>query len=274
MPSKRRRARRDQENNGGPSPAWIGSAVLLGLVAIALVIVLIHAAVSPKPATPAAASPPGATPGAAPSAGVATAPGGAPASATSGQEGRPAGCSTTGSDQTIPTSPPTGVTWSLISGFAVPSSSADGPKLHGPGGVGYCYSHTPLGALLAASNLGHGTGTPQEIQASSLDHSLVNNQYASQIAGTPATGENPTSGVQLAGFRILSYSPVQASITLAASVDGRTDSYPSCRSLCNGKTGTGGRCRRLDPPSSSQLLRHRHSRDSCPGWGCPDVLSA
>ncbi len=226
MPSKRRRARRDQENNGGPSPAWIGSAVLLGLVAIALVIVLIHAAVSPKPATPAAASPPGATPGAAPSAGVATAPGGAPASATSGQEGRPAGCSTTGSDQTIPTSPPTGVTWSLISGFAVPSSSADGPKLHGPGGVGYCYSHTPLGALLAASNLGHGTGTPQEIQASSLDHSLVNNQYASQIAGTPATGENPTSGVQLAGFRILSYSPVQASITLAASVDGRTDSYP------------------------------------------------
>jgi len=66
MPSKRRRARRDRENNGGPSPAWIGSAVLLGLVAMALVIVLIHAATSPKPAPPAAANPPGATPGAAP----------------------------------------------------------------------------------------------------------------------------------------------------------------------------------------------------------------
>jgi len=46
MPSKRRRARRDRENTGGPSPAWIGSAVLLGLVAVALVIVLIHAATS------------------------------------------------------------------------------------------------------------------------------------------------------------------------------------------------------------------------------------
>ena len=274
MPSKRRRARRDRENTGGPSPAWMGSVVLLGLVAVALVIVLINAATSPKPATPAAASPPGATPGAGPSAGVATAPGGAPAPTNAGQGGRPAGCSTTGSDQTVPTSPPTGVTWSLTAGFAVPSSTGDGPTLHAPGGVGYCYSHTPLGALLAASNLGHGTGTPQEIQTASLDHSLVNNQYTSQIAGTPATGESPTSGVQLAGFRILSYSPVQASITLAASVTGARILTPSCRSLCNGRTGTGGRCRRLDLPCSSQWLRHRHSRGSCPGWGCPDVLSA
>ena len=156
MPSKRRRARRDRKNNGGPSPAWIGSAVLLGLVAMALVIVLIHAATSPKPATPAAASPPGASPGAAPPPGTATA--GAPAPVTGGQEGRPAGCSTTGSDQTVPTSPPAGVNWALVHGVAVPSSPGDGPTLHDTAGVGYCYSHTPLGALLAASNLGQGTG--------------------------------------------------------------------------------------------------------------------
>jgi hypothetical protein len=246
MPSKRRRARRDRETTSGPSPAWIGSAVLLGLVAVALVIVLIHAATSPKPATPAAASPPGA----APSAGVVTAPGGAPAPATSGQEGRPAGCSTTGSDQTIPTSPSPGVTWSLISGFAVPSSSADGPKLHGPGGVGYCYSRTPLGALLAASNLGHGTGTPQEIQASSLDHSLVNNQYTSQIAGTPATGESPTSGVQLAGFRILSYSPVQATSPSLQAWTGERILTRSCQSRCSGIRAIGERFRRLGRPCS------------------------
>jgi len=274
MPSKRRRARRDRETTGGPSPAWMGSAVLLGLVAIALVIVLIHAAVSTKPATPAAASPPGATPGAAPSAGVATAPGGAPASATSGQEGRPAGCSTTGSDQTIPTSPPTGVTWSLISGFAVPSSSADGPKLHGPGGVGYCYSHTPLGALLAASNLGHGTGTPQEIQASSWT------TRSSIISTHRRSLERPRPGrARLAGFNWpgSGSSPIRRSRPASPSLQawmGERILIPSCRSLCNGRTGTGGRSRRLDLPCSSQLLRHRHSRDSCPGWGCPDVLSA
>ncbi len=108
MPSKRRRARRDRENSGGPSPAWMGSVVLLGLVAVALVIVLIHAAISsPTPAAPAVASP-GASPGAVPPAGIATAPAGVPAPTNAGQEGRPAGCSTTGSDQTVPTSPPPG----------------------------------------------------------------------------------------------------------------------------------------------------------------------
>ncbi len=226
MPSKRRRARRDRENTGGPSPAWIGSAVLLGLVAVALVIVLINAATSPKPATPAAASPPGATPGAGPSAGVATAPGGAPAPTNAGQEGRPAGCSTTGSDQTIPTSPPTGVTWSLASGVAVPSSAADGPKLRAPGGVGYCYSRTPLGAVLAASNLGMGTGPLQDILKSSLEHSAVPNEYA-QAATDPTSGGGgaPPGDIQLAGFRIITYSLEQASIALSYRVAGNTDSY-------------------------------------------------
>jgi len=227
MPSKRRRARRDRENSGGPSPAWIGSAVLLGLVAVALVIVLIHAATSPKPATPAAASPPGATPGAAPLPGGATAPAGAPAPTNAGQEGRPAGCTTSGSDQTIPTSPPTGVTWSLNAGFAVPSSATDGPTLHGPAGIGYCYSHTPLGALLAASNLGRGTGTPQQVQDAVLNLSVVPNEYSAQVAKTPATPDDQSgAGIQFAGFRIISYSPDQASITLATRVAGRTDTYP------------------------------------------------
>ena len=225
MPSKRRRARRDRENSGGPSPAWIGSAVLLGLVAIALVIVLIHAAVSPKPATPAAASPPGATPGAAPLPGTATAPGGAPAPTNAGQEGRPAGCATSGSDQTIPTSPPTGVTWSLVQGVAVPSSPGDGPTLHDKAGVGYCYSHTPLGALLAASNLGQGTGSQQAVQDSVLAHSVVPNAYAKQVAATPADGQPAPGGVQLAGFRVITYSPEQASIALAYRAGSTTDSY-------------------------------------------------
>ena len=200
--------------------------MLLGLVAVALVIVLIHAAVSPKPAPPAAASPPGATPGAAPLPGTATAPGGAPAPTNAGQEGRPAGCTTTGTDQTVPTSPPSGVTWSLTGGFAVPSSVADGPTLHGPGGVRYCYSHTPLGAVLAASNLGQGTGSPQEIQDASLKLSVVPNQYSAQVASTPAPPRDNRGSGQFAGFRIISYSPDQASIALAASIPGQTDSYP------------------------------------------------
>jgi len=228
MPSKRRRDRRDRENNGGPSPAWIGSAVLLGLVAIGLVIVLIHAATSGKPGTPTAASPPGAPSGSTAQAGGAPPGGSPPATAPgAGQEGRPAGCTTSGSDQTVPTSPPSGVTWSLNAGFAVPSSATDGPKLHGPAGIAYCYSHTPLGALLAASNLGRGTGTPQQVQDAVLNLSVVPNEYSAQVAKTPATPDDQSgAGIQFAGFRIISYSPDQASITLATRVPGRTDTYP------------------------------------------------
>ncbi len=225
MVSKRRRARRDRENTGGPSPAWMGSVVLLGLVAVVLVIVLIHAAISsPTPAAPVAASP-GASPGVAPPAGSTPTSGGgtsAPASA----EGRPAGCSTTGTDQTVPTSPPAGVTWSLASGVAVPSSAADGPKLHGDAGIGYCYSRTALGAILAASNLAQGTGGPQELQNAVLKYSLVPNQYAAQVAATPATSGGSSGGIQLAGFRVITYSPDQASIALSYQVPGQTDRYP------------------------------------------------
>jgi len=226
MPSKRRRARRDRENNGGPSPAWIGSAVLLGLVVIALIIVLIHAATSPKP--PSAAAPPAPTPSGAPPVGATSAPGGTPPPSTAGSGGgRPAGCSTTGTEHSVPTSPPSGVTWSLNAGFAVPSSAADGPKLHGAAGIGYCYSRTPLGALLAASNLGRGTGTPQETQDAVLNLSVVPNEYSAQVASTPATADDQSgAGIQFAGFRIISYSPDQASITLATKVPGRTDTYP------------------------------------------------
>jgi len=227
MASKRRRDRRERETTGGPSPAWMGSAVLLALVAAALVFVLIHAATSsPTPSPPAAASP-GASPGVAPPGGSTPTSGGGTAAPPAGQEGRPAGCSTTGTEQTVPTSPPAGVTWTLNAGFAVPSSPADGPTLHGAAGVAYCYSHTPLGALLAASNLGRGTGTPQEIQNAVLNLSVVPNEYSAQVANTPATADDQSgAGIQFAGFRIISYSPDQASMTLATRVPGRTDTYP------------------------------------------------
>jgi len=227
MPSKRRRARRDRETTGGPSPAWIGSAVLLGLVTIGLVIVLIHAATSSNPGTPSAASPPGAPAGSTAQAGGAPPGGSPPATAPgAGQAGRPAGCSTTGTDQTIPTSPPAGVTWSLTGGIAVPSSATDGPKLHGDAGIAYCYSRTPLGAILAASNLAQGTGGPQELQNAVLKYSLVPNQYAAQVAATPATSGGSSGGIQLAGFRVITYSPDQASIALSYQVPGQTDRYP------------------------------------------------
>jgi hypothetical protein len=204
--------------------SWAAAASLLALVGVALAAVLIHAAVS-SPTTPTVAPTPGA--GAAASAGNGGPSTGTGPSTVPGTEvDRPAGCTTTGTDQTVPTATPAGVRWTLVAGFAVPSTPADGPTLTGPAGVAYCYSHTPTGALLAASNLGHVTGSPTDAIADLKAHALVANSYTDQLVSTPTTtGPNTGASVQWAGFRIVSYSPAQATVTLAGAAPATTPSY-------------------------------------------------
>lgn len=139
MLGKRRRTTTENTASAGFSPTWYASAALMVAVILALVGLLIYIGVRPHSPTPAAA-PPAAAP---------TNPGGAgtnpvptpPTTAT--DPTRPAGCRTTGTDQTIPTGTPAGVSWSLAKGVAVPLSASDGPVLHTAAGVGYCYSTHP-----------------------------------------------------------------------------------------------------------------------------------
>ncbi len=208
----------------GMSPTWFASAAVIGLVVVALVVVLIVIATrgsSGSSPGPVAAPSPVAPGGAAPSNG-----GAPPEQAGAADPTRPPGCHTSGTDQTVPTGTVAGINWTLIGGVAVPSSASDGPALHGDAGVAYCYADTPLGAVLAASNLGRGTGTAAQIQQAALDHSTVPNEYSSQAAAQPAPADTgPTTGAQLAGFRIISYSPAQASIALAISITGSPGTY-------------------------------------------------
>ncbi len=209
MPGFRRR-RTTPEQSNTPNPAasttWFASAGLIGLVIVALIGVLIYILVKPDTPAPGAATP---APTASP------APGGPATAAPSpsgGDTDRPAGCHTSGTDQTVPTGTPAGVTWTLVAGVAVPTSPADGPALHGDAGVGYCYSHTPVGALLAA---GRGIGSGDQVQRAALKYSTVPNEYSAQAETQPGTTNTESGGVQLAGFRILSYSPAESSIALA-----------------------------------------------------------
>ncbi|MFE6487947.1 hypothetical protein ACFVGN_34135 [Streptomyces sp. NPDC057757] len=54
--------------------------------------------------------------------------------------------------QDLPASAPAGVTWSLYDSVALPSSKKAGPALAGKD-VARCYAHTPVGALLATSQI-------------------------------------------------------------------------------------------------------------------------
>lgn len=54
--------------------------------------------------------------------------------------------------QDVPTSAPAGVTWTLYEAVALPSSKAAGPALADEDAA-RCYAHTPVGALLATSQI-------------------------------------------------------------------------------------------------------------------------
>jgi hypothetical protein len=224
----RRTTSRGEEPGSGLGTGWWAAAALMAVVVIALVAVLV--VVGTRDKSVAAGDPATAT--AAPSALPAPVGGGgstsAPAAPTvPGGDNRPAGCATTATDQTIPGDTPKDVTWTLVAGTAVPQSSTAGPALHTPTGVGYCYARTPVGAVLAVSNLGHATGDAQAVQDDELKYSVVSGPLADELAAKPAVVSDPaaTSGVQLAGFRIISYTPDTASVALALASSSRPGSY-------------------------------------------------
>ena len=216
-----------QDGGTGLGAGWWVAAGFMAVVIVALVGVLI---VIGTRDTTAVAGGPATAPTTAPGAvsAVPAPPGpGDTTPAAPAADGRPAGCATTGTDQTIPGDTPKGVTWTLNKGMALPSSAADGPALRGDAGVGYCYSRTPVGAVIAASNIGRGTGTGQELQDAQFKYSIVPSDLASQAAAVPIAADDPaaTSGVQLAGFRVISYTQDSASVALALSTTSRPGTF-------------------------------------------------
>ena len=193
---------------------WWAAAGLMAVVIVALVGVLI--VIGTRDTTPVAAGPAPAAPSALPAP-----PGASTGSATTAPSGdnRPAGCATTATDQTIPGDTPKSITWALIAGFAVPQSSTAGPMLHSPAGVSYCYARTPVGVVLAVSNLGRAVGNAAALQDDSLKYSIVPGPLADQLAAKPAVTSDPAAlaGMQYAGFRIISYTPDSASVAIALS---------------------------------------------------------
>jgi hypothetical protein len=224
----RRTTSRGEEPGSGLGTGWWAAAALMAVVVIALVAVLV--VVGTRDKSVAAGDPATAT--AAPSALPAPVGGGgstsAPAAPTvPGGDNRPAGCATTATDQTIPGDTPKDVTWTLVAGIAVPQSSTAGPMLHSPAGVSYCYARTPVGVVLAVSNLGRAVGDAAALQTDSVKYSIVPGPLTDALAAQPPVTSDPASlsGVQYAGFRIISYTQDSASVAIALSSPSSPGSY-------------------------------------------------
>lgn len=119
--------------------------------------------------------------------------------------------------------PPENVEWELIDTIAIPSSDTAGPGTIEDNGLRYCYAHTPEGALLAAANTFAwgslvGTKTAPELVKRSVAEGPGYEAALKQISA--ASGVDSTPGLQIAGFRLLSYDNSTALLDIAVEQSG------------------------------------------------------
>lgn len=184
----------------------IGAALLA--LAAGLVVVDITAGHQQQPRPPAAAAPPAAAHAAPP------APAPPPAAAAKPHP----------LDLTVPTTTPTGLTWSTWAGEQEPTSPDAGPS-HVTGAVASGYARSPLGALLAAQRIGtrylispHGGW--RTVTLAQVVPGPGRNHF---IALRATTTDNPPSAglAQPVAFRYVAWTPAQGVVQLVSRVPGR-----------------------------------------------------
>ncbi|MER6733791.1 hypothetical protein [Streptomyces puniciscabiei] len=139
------------------------------------------------------------------------------------QSGAPVsgGCKPTDTDQKVPTTAPGDVTWSLAKTAALPRSKSAGPMVVN-GLTASCYAHTPRGALLAAIN------TPYRVALAAPDKAPVEKLVLPGAGRDKLEAQLSQVDVQagelsqVAGFRVVSYTPQTAVVTL---VNGSADAH-------------------------------------------------
>ena len=189
---------------GGPRRVWrtstgVAAVVVVLIVAAGLFLALRGGGSSPRTLP-------------APATGSAPLPAAGASSRATGRAGP------TDTDQRVPTTTPRGVNWSLYDGVALPFSAAAGPtRFEGPVAAGY--AHTPLGALLAAGQIGvryliTPAGGWRQVTEQQVLPGPGRDAYNAARAGV---GDKPPAGGygQSAGFRFVTYTPDVAVIQLA-----------------------------------------------------------
>ncbi|WP_267717160.1 hypothetical protein [Streptomyces sp. CoH17] len=116
--------------------------------------------------------------------------------------------------QDVPSTTPGGVTWALYRAVALPSSDAAGPAVTN-GDVARCYAHTPVGALLATTQISvrylaaedWASVTRTQTVGVGRDAYIAERTKAEQTASPDR--EDSAHG-QIAGFRFVTYSETTA----------------------------------------------------------------
>ncbi|MEV6677773.1 hypothetical protein AB0N09_13035 [Streptomyces erythrochromogenes] len=146
---------------------------------------------------------------------------------TAGQttEGRPAGCSTNDTDQTVPTRSPADLKWMTYQTDLLPASPTAGPlKVEGP--VWSCFARTPLGGVLALHAIWAKMGGSdwRTVTEKQIARGPGRDQLLAERGKLPVTDKTgaPGSDGTFLGFRFLNASKDEVTATiLVRTADGR-----------------------------------------------------
>ena len=130
-----------------------------------------------------------------------------------------AGCHVPPGSQQVLTVAPSGITWQLWQGIALPYSKMAGPEVI-QGDVARCYAHSPLGALLATVQITSRFVVAtdwqpivyQQILPTAGREIVIKTEEAA--AREPNTPSPPGTYSQIAGFSFVTYTPQVVAIDL------------------------------------------------------------
>jgi hypothetical protein len=138
-------------------------------------------------------------------------------SASALPDGAASVCGLPGYEETssLDTAPKT--TWKLVGTVAVPDDpKGAGPGITGSNGIRSCYAHTATGALYAVANyLGQATDARLISHIAEL---VAPGPGKDAAAAAAAAGASSSVRLQIAGFRIESYSPSETTVDIVATV--------------------------------------------------------
>ncbi|WP_329473049.1 hypothetical protein OIE75_32270 [Streptomyces sp. NBC_01723] len=111
--------------------------------------------------------------------------------------------------QDVPTAAPRGVTWTLFGAVALPASEESGPAVTGQD-VARCYARTPVGALLATSQISVRHVAAHDWRKVTRVQTVGAGRDAYIAGRTKAEKESPTNSDggahgQIAGFKFVTY---------------------------------------------------------------------
>lgn len=133
-------------------------------------------------------------------------------------------CGLTGHETSGTVSRAPKATWRLAGAIAAPHVEGAGPGKVDADGFGWCHARTPTGAVVAAVEVLPFTAT-NELRIKSLEKSAAPGpgRDAALKEQRSGAGEEVPSGesIQIAGFRVVSYSDTEAIVDVAAESDGR-----------------------------------------------------